>query len=904
MNTVPKKKRGCLRVILLILLLLALAAGWAISPYGILRKGETWLNEWLSETLGGTVLLKDVTWKRPLIWSAARLSWIRPDGTEIEIERARIDLAVRPLLKRTLQVRSMYADEVRLRTVTPAATAPATATNLTQGIRVPEWLLLDEVEVNHGVWIHEMEQPVEWSLRGTLHGNRARLDADISSVFYHTRASGLLELDLHTLQAEGTLRAEVSDLSAWAGRMEWDAEGAASVEVQLAVVDEAQHLVAQAHLRDGRMGEFRQGNATVKLEGTLQEMHFAVTGEGQSTSDLRVHAEGMFSVPEGRVERLRFETLSAAIGNNECVLLQPVEWTHLNERYVIDVMKLRILDGELTVAGTWGADAMDLQADVEDFPLSRFGFAGVSSASGNVEGALRITGSPAHPIAEGRLTFADLMPTQTNDWAGAPAQFSVAAQWVDQRLDTQFLLEGLTGEPVRLSIHIPLKASFYPFAFEWPPVGPVEGSLRARTDLAEATRLFVLDVHRLTGEMTVDVQLSGTVEKPELKGALRVREGSYENDRTGTVLRKADVDIVAKDHRLEITHAVFTDGLKGRVEWGGEWRFSPLEHYPFSVRAKFDTFRLWYNDTGSAIGSGELKLEGDSVASRVTGTMTLSPVELLIPERIPASLIDLDEVYVGEDAHEQNGTTADSTLDAVGHQMELDITLLFPERVFLRGRGLDSEWSGNVRVTGGVAAPSLTGVLSVTRGRFVFFGKRLSLTRGVITFNGTYPPEPQLQVLAEARSGGINALLHLQGELTAPAITLESVPPLPEDEILARMLFGRAAARISPIQALTMAQAVNSLRGGGSAFDFMGRARRLLRVDQIELRDSEEQEGQAAVRVGKYINDRVYLQLERGATESGGRAGIEVELTPTIRLESEIGANADAALGINWTWDY
>jgi translocation and assembly module TamB len=127
---------------------------------------------------------------------------------------------------------------------------------------------------------------------------------------------------------------------------------------------------------------------------------------------------------------------------------------------------------------------------------------------------------------------------------------------------------------------------------------------------------------------------------------------------------------------------------------------------------------------------------------------------------------------------------------------------------------------------------------------------------------------------------------------------------MPEDEVLARLLFGREAARISPWQAITIAQAVNRLRGGGSAFDVMGETRRILRVDQIEIRESDLNDGETLVSVGKYMSDRVYVELERGIQAEAGRAMVEVELTPSIRLETEIGTNAEGGLGLIWLWDY
>jgi autotransporter translocation and assembly factor TamB len=236
--------------------------------------------------------------------------------------------------------------------------------------------------------------------------------------------------------------------------------------------------------------------------------------------------------------------------------------------------------------------------------------------------------------------------------------------------------------------------------------------------------------------------------------------------------------------------------------------------------------------------------------------------------------------------------------------MLYDLTVSAPGRVFVRGRGLDSEWSARLSVKGQGPQPVISGSLNLLRGRFMFFGKRLQLNRGIVTFDGNFPPSPLLDIEAQVRSGGIVGILRVSGPAEVPDLEVDSSPALPEDEILARMLFGREAARITPWQALTLARAINKIRGGGSAFDLMGETRRLLRVDQIDIRTPEEEEVGTTVTVGKYVSDRVYVEYEQSVGAESGRASVEVDLTPSIRLETTTGGDDDTGIGIRWTREY
>jgi translocation and assembly module TamB len=133
---------------------------------------------------------------------------------------------------------------------------------------------------------------------------------------------------------------------------------------------------------------------------------------------------------------------------------------------------------------------------------------------------------------------------------------------------------------------------------------------------------------------------------------------------------------------------------------------------------------------------------------------------------------------------------------------------------------------------------------------------------------------------------------------------MDSEPPLPSDEILSRLLFNKGVSNISPIQALQLGQALNSMAGSRSTFDVADRTRRILHVDQLDIRQSEEENGETSVSIGKYLTDNVYVEIEKGVGTEGGRILSEVELTPNLTFESETGTDSHVGVGLNWKWDY
>jgi translocation and assembly module TamB len=221
----------------------------------------------------------------------------------------------------------------------------------------------------------------------------------------------------------------------------------------------------------------------------------------------------------------------------------------------------------------------------------------------------------------------------------------------------------------------------------------------------------------------------------------------------------------------------------------------------------------------------------------------------------------------------------------------------------VRGRGLESEWQGDLTIRGNAAQPELTGRLSLVRGRFDLLSKRFDLTRGFLSFSGSTPPAPMLDMTGEARAKDLLARLQVIGPIQSLEIKLTSEPPYPTDEIFAHLLFGRSLRQITPVQAVQLADALNTLRSS-DGLDLLGRTRRLLGVDELTLGETKEKEEKTSVRVGKYVSETVYIKVESGISPETGKASLEWQVTPNITVETEVGVNASAGVGVNWRWDY
>lgn len=230
----------------------------------------------------------------------------------------------------------------------------------------------------------------------------------------------------------------------------------------------------------------------------------------------------------------------------------------------------------------------------------------------------------------------------------------------------------------------------------------------------------------------------------------------------------------------------------------------------------------------------------------------------------------------------------------------LDITVDAP-RVFVRGRGLDVELGGRVRLTGTTTDVVPVGAIELVRGRLNLLGARLRVTEGEIVLEGTLVPVLRLRAVSEARSeDDVQAFVAIDGPVTDPQIRFESEPPLPEDEVLARILFGTDLANISALQAAQLASAAATLAGGGGP-GIIGSVRSGLGIDDLDVRTDDQ--GRTAVTAGTYLTDRLYADV---TTRSDGETEINLnlDLSRSVTVTGSTNNVGESTLGIFFRRDY
>ncbi|MCR9271159.1 MAG: translocation/assembly module TamB domain-containing protein [Hyphomonadaceae bacterium] len=392
---------------------------------------------------------------------------------------------------------------------------------------------------------------------------------------------------------------------------------------------------------------------------------------------------------------------------------------------------------------------------------------------------------------------------------------------------------------------------------------------------------------RLEGDFEVDVS-NGAGDEFRFVGPVAFRAGVFEDGFTGLHLENilALADLSADG--ITLSEASARGGNSGRIEASGAYRFDGNGEVTLELRRLNALNR---SDVSAEI-SGRATMDRRARRTRIRGDLEVDEARINLSKLPGAGYTTLEVVFP------EPGTAIEQATP-VREAISLNLDVSADRRIFVTGPGIDSEWGLNARVTGPAGAPQLNGRATLVRGEADLLSRSFRLTEGVIRFVGD-PEDSDVSLRADRTSDGITTSIVVAGTVTDPDISLTSDPSLPDDEILARALFGRSPSNLSPLQAAQLAAAAAQL-AGGDALSLTGQLEAATGLDRLDFGFDED--GEATLSTGKYLADDLYLEIESGAS---GAPGVALEWTPlaNVEFDAEIDPELGPKVAIQWRRDF
>jgi translocation and assembly module TamB len=450
---------------------------------------------------------------------------------------------------------------------------------------------------------------------------------------------------------------------------------------------------------------------------------------------------------------------------------------------------------------------------------------------------------------------------------------------VDAQLSSQ---QGLTSAT---TFALPMDASAAPFHLAVIKDKPLQGTFQANGEIQPLWDLFFGGERTVGGKLAAQIGIGGTVADPKLSGRADLTDGTFDDYATGLKLRQVALGAALNSDSITIDRFSGADTAKGKVTGSGQ--VSLQRNGGGDLILNLTGFRLIDNDTAQADATGLVYLtRAADGKAKLAGNLEIVRGEVNAAARTGTNIPTMDVIeknrpFSLEDQLAPSPAVAAQSTGVV----DLDVSLKAAKGVLIKGRGLDVDMSMDARVTGTTAKPVLSGQAQVVRGDYDFAGKRFEFdNRGVVTLSND-PQAIRLDLTATRQDTALTAVIRITGTAAKPQISLSSTPVLPNDEVLAQVLFGSSAAQLSPLEAAQLASALSALASGGG-FDVVGNIRNFARLDRLALTGGNAATG-FSVAGGKYLTDNVYVEVSGGA-RTGASAQLEYRVTKNLSVVSKI----------------
>lgn len=571
------------------------------------------------------------------------------------------------------------------------------------------------------------------------------------------------------------------------------------------------------------------------------------------------------------------EPLSAQIG----LTAQGREFELIN----IDLQRLAVGYGDtLAIAGSGG-----LNAELWDLQLNWRGLVGsppknwpVPNAPWQGQGHIRLQGASDNPditLAQQWNTIWILSDNETIPWQLKQSIQSAPTEYVMHNA-----LTAAGRQQLEAVIKLPrtswLERAETPIS-EW----VWQAQAVATTELDKWMSWLDINSFLAEGTLTGEAQWQGPLSELQFDLDTQWSNGTFQLPVIGL-----EATHLALRMRGDQSHPIQLSGSgnlgDGRVNLNGT--LDPRT-YPWSIEADMtlNQAMLLQRPEVQSAASGLLQLKGTWPELALMGELALNDFAVNL-NRLGGSSVAQLEIH------------NESEPEPILLPINMDIDITTDGFATISGNGLNAQLSGDVRLLGTPQSINTEGALTIASGQFNLLTRNFVLTEGQLRL---IDETIHLFIVATHQRGDVEIQATLRGPIDALQLSLRSDPMLPEDEIVAQLLFGKAVQNMSPWQALQLANAINQLRGGESLDLFLA-TRDTLGLDTLEIDTADDSESPVTLRIGRYLNSRIYLELDTELDADRSLTGrVELELTPNLFLETQTGGRG-GRFHLRWRRDY
>jgi outer membrane protein insertion porin family len=418
----------------------------------------------------------------------------------------------------------------------------------------------------------------------------------------------------------------------------------------------------------------------------------------------------------------------------------------------------------------------------------------------------------------------------------------------------------------------------------------VTGSL----DLA-VLELYASDVIS-SGTVSATLKVSGTLEHPELFGAMQITGGRVLYVPFAQVIDGIEGEVLYDGEEATIRSLTGHSG-GGTIALEGRAALSGLAVERIDLRATVDNVAVAYPRGFLGRYDADATVTGTLEGAQVRGIVTVLSGRY-------AQDFQLVGGALGRSRKVQPKASAASWMQRIG----LSLDVVAEDSLSVRNELARVDASARLVVRGTLAGPLLVGNVTLLEGgEITFRDVDYDLLSGQVTMDDVRAAPVRVRAVAETEVSGYQVRIDLDATTETVEYTLTSTPALSRADILSLLLTGRtnresggaSSASLESQGAAYFGTALSEMLLSGTAKKYLG----LNRFSISPVEASPGSEPTARLTVGKRLDEKTNVLYSRDlAGETSDVYSIEREIAPRTKIVA--GQNDKGGVGASVRWTY
>ncbi|MFB6279534.1 MAG: translocation/assembly module TamB domain-containing protein [Salinibacter sp.] len=597
---------------------------------------------------------------------------------------------------------------------------------------------------------------------------------------------------------------------------------------------------------------------------------------------------------------LHLRDVSARMGPDRWTLAHETT-LRLGMAYRVDSLRLESDSQYVEAGGIIDPDgSQDFRVDLNNVRLDGIApLIGLSGLGGRATGQLELTGPATAPTFDGAL---DLDLRSEENKVGT---LRLIADYEDLAMDLDARLTHRDGSLLTVAGSVPADLRLQAPPSDTIPDRPIR--LDASTDRFPINWvdpfLDPATLRSVTGTLTADAKVRGTLDQPDLSGTLSVADLGASIPTLNTTYRDGSARLELNGNTLQLTDSQIRSSNGGSARVTGSINFPELTvgEYDLSINAS----NFLAIDTPAyrkAVIDGTATLRGTIQRPALSGNVRVQRGdvhygEVLAETEGALSTVSLDaqDQLTLEERFGVRLSSADTTTFDTYDAMSLDLNVEITNDTWLRS---NSSPTMNLQFTGDLDVqksrkqdPRVFGTIDVVGERSTLrqFGQEFQITEGNLTFNGDpFTPYLDLTAVYDQKARGtqgseVRITLSLSGRPDELSPTLSSEPPMTTRNILSYLATGRPANAL--LSGDSEGGSLATQVALGQATDFVENlAASKLGLDVVRLQVRPG--GSSYLTVGRYLTPQLFASIEQPVLTSSTQSSFQsTALIPDVTVE-------------------